>query len=320
MEHQQQPQYNLSSWTTHINNPANIKQKLLKAYQDTEITKLPETTTRNNRHGDYIEIQHTANTIKKPSQPTQKHTNLKAIHGIGPKTQEKLKKQGYHTIKHLTKHPKYQEKAKNHLKKTTEPIHAIKTLHKTLGPTCLEAIKHTHEIKNSETAIIDIETLGLNNQPVILIGIGLPQKNQLKLHQLLTPNPKQEKTILHRANQLLKNKKMYLTYNGRSFDIPYIQKRQEENEIETNNPECHIDLYHYTKKTHKLSRYTLNHVEQKLLNIKREVDIPSSRIPEYYREYHKQNNIGPLLPILTHNKQDITTLTSLYEIIRKKGC
>ncbi|WGI17516.1 ribonuclease H-like domain-containing protein [Methanonatronarchaeum sp. AMET-Sl] len=313
---------NLQKWIQHIDpktiekGPDHIKQKLTKKYKNQSIEQLPNTTKKQNKKGQYIErIETTKKTIK-TTKTHKKHTDLKPIKGIGPKTEKKLKKQGYQTIKDLKKHKKWSKKAKKHLKNTKKPYKAIQTLHKKLGPTCHEALKHTPELKNNEIALLDIETLGLTNQPIILIGIGLPQKNQLKLHQLLLQNPKQEKAVLHQTQQYLKNKKTIITFNGKSFDIPYIKKRQHHHKIPTQNHPTHIDLYHYTKKTHQnLKKHNLNHIETTLLNIKRKIDIPSKRVPDYYQTYLKKQNPGPLLPILSHNRQDILTLTNLYHNI-----
>ncbi|OUJ19187.1 putative exonuclease containing RNaseH-like domain [Methanonatronarchaeum thermophilum] len=315
----------LNNWTKHINpetankNPKHIKQKLIQKYKNTTITQLPNTKKIHNQNGSYIKrSEKIKQTIKPQKTTTKKHTNLKAIPGIGPKTETKLKKQGYKTITQLKKHPKWSHKCQNHLKQLTTPATTIKTLHQKINPTCLEALKHTPKLKNKEIALLDIETLGLHNQPIILIGIGHPQKNHLKLNQLLIENPKQEKTVLQQTKKQLQNKTTIITFNGKTFDIPYIQKRQKHHNITPTKNKTHIDLYHYTKKTHNLPKNKLNHIEKKLLNIQRKIDIPSSQVPKYYQTYLEKQNPGPLLPILSHNRQDILTLTNLYHKITEK--
>ncbi len=48
-------------------------------------------------------------------------------------------------------------------------------------------------------------------------------------------------------------------------------------------------------------------------------DVPSSLVPEFYKTYLQTGNIGPLIPIVEHNQQDIITLalilSQLYEEI-----
>lgn len=41
-------------------------------------------------------------------------------------------------------------------------------------------------------------------------------------------------------------------------------------------------------------------------------DVPSSKVPEFYRSYHETGNIGPLIPILEHNREDVVTLAKFY--------
>ena len=42
-------------------------------------------------------------------------------------------------------------------------------------------------------------------------------------------------------------------------------------------------------------------------------DVPGQYIPDYYDTYLSQNNIGPVVPIIEHNCQDIISLASFLE-------
>jgi len=45
--------------------------------------------------------------------------------------------------------------------------------------------------------------------------------------------------------------------------------------------------------------------------MEREDDVPSALVPDLYLTYRKKNNIGPLIPIIEHNRQDIITLARI---------
>ena len=45
--------------------------------------------------------------------------------------------------------------------------------------------------------------------------------------------------------------------------------------------------------------------------MERHEDVPSGLVPDFYKTYLKTGNIGPLIPIIEHNRQDVVTLARL---------
>lgn len=77
-------------------------------------------------------------------------------------------------------------------------------------------------------AVFDIETLGLSPmyQPVILIGLMTVDINgNAEVTQYFAETPMDEKLIIQMLDENLDNCDYVLTYNGKHFDIPYIEKR-----------------------------------------------------------------------------------------------
>jgi uncharacterized protein YprB with RNaseH-like and TPR domain len=62
----------------------------------------------------------------------------------------------------------------------------------------------------------------------------------------------------------------------------------------------------------------LTTIEKHLFGIEREDDIPSGLVPEFYKIYTKTNNIGPLIPIIEHNRQDIITLAKIFSKLHEE--
>ena len=52
-----------------------------------------------------------------------------------------------------------------------------------------------------------------------------------------------------------------------------------------------------------------------MFGLERQGDVPGQYIPDYYNTYLTEGNIGPLIPIIEHNKQDIISLASFLEKI-----
>jgi hypothetical protein len=176
-----------------------------------------------------------------------------------------------------------------------------------LGTACL----HDPE----DFVFIDIETLGLFSRPIILFGVGIVEGHQLIVHQYLLRNISEESaaltaTIEHlsRANPAL------VTFNGKSFDLPYITDRLSYYGMESPARIPHFDALHFSRWRWKdtLPSLRLTALEQEILGIERKDDVPGQMVPEYYEAYLRSGNIGPLVPIVDHNRQDVHSLALLF--------
>jgi uncharacterized protein YprB with RNaseH-like and TPR domain len=50
---------------------------------------------------------------------------------------------------------------------------------------------------------------------------------------------------------------------------------------------------------------------EKVLSVERVIDIPSALVPEFYLDYLRERNVGPLVAIIEHNRQDLLSLVLL---------
>ncbi len=76
----------------------------------------------------------------------------------------------------------------------------------------------------------------------------------------------------------------------------------------------HFDLLSHARRRFRdvLPNTRLESVEREILRRERSMDIPSLLVPEFYNTYLEKRNIGPLIPILEHNKQDLLSLALLF--------
>ncbi|WP_088538388.1 ribonuclease H-like domain-containing protein [Methanobrevibacter sp. 87.7] len=160
---------------------------------------------------------------------------------------------------------------------------------------------------------MDIETLGLSNVPIILIGIASIKNNKITVKQYLQRDGLEEAAIIDAYLSNLDDDSIHVSYNGNSFDIPYIKNRADYFGINYNK-HINYDLLYYTRKMYKnkLENCKLPTVESYICGFERFNDVPGQYIPSYYEDYVSRKNIGPLVPIVRHNRLDVKSLADFF--------
>jgi len=257
--------------------------------------------------------------------------NLKTIYYIGDKIERKLIKRGVKSLYDLKINLKYMNSANTLLE-------LIKTKNYNL-------LCENRYIKDLDVAFcfnledllfIDIETMGSYNSPIIIVGLGFYRKEIFEIHILFARNFTEEIAICeHLKNEVLTHFKCLVSYNGKSFDIPYISNRflyyfdenpmitEEDIPYENYNTKFHhIDLYHNCRRKFKeeFEGFTLTNMEEKILNIKREIDIPGILVGLCYRKYLEDNlkHVGLIKKIIEHNYYDIYSMPLILQKLLEK--
>ncbi|MFZ0441432.1 MAG: ribonuclease H-like domain-containing protein, partial [Methanobacterium sp.] len=106
---------------------------------------------------------------------------------------------------------------------------------------------------------------------------------------------------------------VFVSFNGQTFDVPYIENRLKHHGLKQNIRRYHLDLLHFSRRTwkSKLPNCQLQTLEKYLFDFEREDDVPSSMVPSFYKTYDETGNIGPLIPIVEHNREDVITLARI---------
>lgn len=169
----------------------------------------------------------------------------------------------------------------------------------------------------------DIETLGMAHAPIILFGVGEVVfagdafKNYsncyIKVTQYLLRDIDDELPALMLTKEHFKKDSTVVTYNGKCFDIPYLNNRLAyygEREV---NVSVHADLLHPTRRlfSNELPNCRLETVESHIPAFKRGVDIPGYLVPVYYQNYLRRKDISILRPVVEHNTLDVANLSTL---------
>lgn len=162
--------------------------------------------------------------------------------------------------------------------------------------------------------------MGLFSRPIILFGVAQVSNNNITTNQYLLRNIKEEPAALTGFLSHMSKNCVFITFNGRVFDIPYIRERLAYYGMTENLEKPHFDLLYFSRRAWKerVPNCRLTTLEKYLLGKIRKNDIPSALVPEFYDTYMRTNNVGPLIPIIEHNKQDLITLANIFSKLHEK--
>lgn len=243
-------------------------------------------------------------------------SELRFIFGIGPAHDQILREEGYTSIPSLLNHPRWEKAAAELLaywERPLNPERVCESLSYWFGsshPLCLNLIGLC---PLERIAFFDVETLGLGGAPLILISIARISSEGLLITQYLARSLAEELPILEQVNRELQEIKLLISYNGKAFDWTTLRGRFAYYGLPFRHTPIHIDLLHHARRAFQdvFPDLRLSTLETHVLGIRREGDLPSETVPEFYSAYIEQGNVGPLVPIIHHNRQDVETLVHL---------
>lgn len=302
-----------------------MKQELLEKYEGKKLEEVFNGYTHENEFGScyIIKTEYEMQMSTYPREMCYQNlcSDLQLVYGIGPQYQAQLKHEGYSTLQDLKKHPRWSYLAEQALGIISEgDIFNLHNWMKKFYPLSHHSIYQTSSFFEANDLIIfDIETMGLFESPIILFGVAKQHKNTLTTTQILLKDISDEPSALLETFKELDNSQALLSFNGKSFDIPYLQSRLAFYGLTVLDEMPHFDLLHYTRRAWKdeLENCKLNTIEDHL-GVEREIDLPSSLVPDFYDTYLKTGNPGPLVPIIEHNRQDLTSLVLIYNKLHEE--
>lgn len=164
----------------------------------------------------------------------------------------------------------------------------------------------------------DIETTGLSaSAPLFLIGTLTFHNRQPNLCLHLARSFEEERAVLAAFARLTASRTL-VSFNGKSFDWPYVEGRSSRWRVPLPPPEGHFDLLFSarTRWRSQLPNCRLQTLEMGICGRGREGDIPSSQIPDRYHQWlsgsRREEPCAHLLaPVLFHNALDVLTMAEL---------
>ncbi len=165
-----------------------------------------------------------------------------------------------------------------------------------------------------EIVFIDLETTGLAHAPLFLIGAIFWEDADLVVRQYLARDYAEEAAATGLFLARAAATRLLISFNGKSFDLPYLRTRAIANAVPFTLQAEHFDLLHESRRVwrRRVPNCRLQTLEQCICGRPpRHGDIPGARIPDAYHAFVRTRNAVQLAQIIRHNLLDLVTLVEL---------
>lgn len=177
--------------------------------------------------------------------------------------------------------------------------------------------------------IFDIETTGLSAQrgnKIILTACLIPNSTGVTITQFLAENPYEEDRVIMATMDFLKDESIdyLITYNGASFDIPFMKQRLATKNLHYVLNMYEFDLYNFIRSNtglkSQIGSLSQKNVEQHFGISSNRKDVISGRESvKLFAEYAINQDSVIEKIILTHNREDVLQLCHLFNIIGRNN-
>lgn len=164
---------------------------------------------------------------------------------------------------------------------------------------------------------LDTETSGLAGGTgtwAFLCGLLRFEDQGLLLRQYLLVRLDAERPYLEAIGDELETARLLVTYNGKSFDGPLLSTRLRLAGLSFDLASMrHLDMLHPVRRAfaRPWPDCRLATVEERLLGLRRQGDLPGADAPRAWRAWLRHGEIASLAEVLSHNRQDLLSLPAL---------
>lgn len=169
----------------------------------------------------------------------------------------------------------------------------------------------------AELGVLDIECLGLRGSGVVafLVGAAVQRDTTLEVDQYLLVDLAAEAALLRAVASAIGSIPVWLTYNGRAFDIPVLKARCVVSRLapESVQPRFNADVLGATRRLFRdrLGECTLQRAERSILQHHRVDDVPGAEAPARYRAWLNGAPASVFAGVVAHNLQDLVSTAVL---------
>ncbi|OGF25883.1 MAG: hypothetical protein A2V63_05625 [Candidatus Eisenbacteria bacterium RBG_19FT_COMBO_70_11] len=160
---------------------------------------------------------------------------------------------------------------------------------------------------------LDLETGGLTSSPVFLAGTMHWSGTDFVLRQYFARHYGEEATLLGALGLLARGFEFLVTFNGKSYDAPFLTGRAVVHGVPLALPPRHIDLLHPARRRWRLQLpdCRLQTLERHVCRRGRSGDVPGEEIPGLYHDYVRHGDPYRLIPVFHHNLLDVITMAEI---------
>ena len=175
------------------------------------------------------------------------------------------------------------------------------------------ALCEVEELELRDMMFVDLETTGLSCTPLFLIGTMVWEDAGLVVRQYFARNYAEEAAVISLFLDRMAEKKVLVSFNGKTFDLPYVRVRAVANAIPFAVDARHLDLLQVSRRVWKgkVPNCRLQTLERCVCGRTRFGDIPGSEIPQAYHDFVRTADARVMVEVLRHNMLDLVTLADL---------
>lgn len=242
--------------------------------------------------------------------PERLYSHLRLVYRIGPWREARLVKDGINNLWHLARESRWRPEAQRVLAAIAHRD-LLELSRRGAGPFDLLAF-----FRPEEALFLDLETCGLSStQPLFLVGVAFAEGADLVVRQYLARSYEEEAGVLKAVAKLLPRFSLVFSYNGRSFDHPFLRQRSLIVQEPLDWNPWHVDLLFLTRRRFGayLPDCRLFTVSRMVLGQAREDDLPGSLVPELYHRFVAEGDWLIIEPVLRHNDADLMAMIALFQ-------
>ena len=172
-----------------------------------------------------------------------------------------------------------------------------------------------HAAGLTRALFLDLETGGFSSSPVFLAGTMHWNGSDFVLRQYFARHYGEERALLRALDAEARRFEVLVTYNGKSYDGPFLRDRARVHGVPLRLPVGHLDLLHPSRRRWRgrFEDCRLQTIERHVCRRRRSGDVPSDEVPGLYHDYVRRGDPYRLIPVFHHNLLDVITM---HEILR----
>lgn len=159
----------------------------------------------------------------------------------------------------------------------------------------------------------DLETCGFSGSPLFLIGLCRVENGVWVMEQLFARGYDEEAAVLQAFAERLLPTSLLVTFNGKSFDWPFVCDRLVRHRLPAPPKLPHVDLLHLCRRhwSGRFDNYRLQTLEEKICRRRRVADLGGRDVAVAYHDYIRSGHLRDVRRILQHNALDVLTMLEL---------
>lgn len=182
---------------------------------------------------------------------------------------------------------------------------------------CLAGDRRLVQMDYGSAIFFDIETSGLGigaGVYAFMVGFGTFEGDEFCVRQYFMRDYGEEDALLYLLAQQMQERRWWISFNGRNFDLPILQSRFTCGRLRMPLPEApHLDLLYPARRLwrRRLRSCSLSSLESGALQVPRGADVPGWLVPQIYFDYLRYGDTTYMPQVFYHNAHDVLSLVTL---------